>query len=306
MPKLIRYVRQSIKISRNGLIHDFSAAVGRPMLADWTCDKNAPLERGTFFGQIYSSDHVLVQVSRQKNNKIVDNQHSCKLILKERESMSVFLDLERNGIVAVLRHARIQTIVPIAQTLKEAGVTVLEVTMETPMALRIIEKLCIEFADHMTIGAGTVLDAETARAAILAGAQFVVSPTVNIETIRTVKRYGVLCMPGAMTPSEILTAYEFGADIVKVFPANVLGPAYIKAIAGPFPHIPLLATGGINLENVEDYIKAGVVAVGLGNSLLDPSKEMTNEELIRLKETARRFVEKVRNAKQWLIDRKLG
>lgn len=223
-----------------------------------------------------------------------------------RESMSVYLDLKRNGIVAVLRHARIQTIVPIAQTLKEAGVTVLEVTMETPMALRIIEKLCTEFADNLTIGAGTVLDAETARAAILAGAQFVVSPTVNIETIRTVKRYGVLCMPGAMTPSEILTAYEFGADIVKVFPANVLGPAYIKAISGPFPHIPLLATGGINLENVEDYIKAGVVAVGLGNSLLDPSKEMTNEELIRLKETARRFVEKVRNAKQWLIDRKLG
>jgi 2-dehydro-3-deoxyphosphogluconate aldolase / (4S)-4-hydroxy-2-oxoglutarate aldolase len=221
--------------------------------------------------------------------------------------MSVYLDLKRNGIVAVLRHARIQTIVSIVQTLKEAGVTVLEVTMETPMALRIIEKLCTEFADHMTIGAGTVLDTETARAAILAGAKFVVSPTVNIETIRTVKRYGVLCVPGAMTPSEILTAYECGADIVKVFPANVLGPAYIiKAIAGPFPHIPLLATGGINLDNVEDYIKAGAVAVGLGNSLLNPSKEMTNKELIKLKETARRFVEKVRNAKQLLIDRTLG
>lgn len=207
-------------------------------------------------------------------------------------------DIERKGIVAVIRNATLNTIIPIAQALQEGGVTALEITMETPKALQMIEKLRSEFANDTTVGAGTVLDAETARAAILAGAQFVFSPTVNVETIRAVKRYGILCISGAMTPSEILTAYEHGADAVKIFPANVLGPEYIKAISGPFPHIPLLPTGGITLKNVTDYIKAGAVAVGVGSTLLDTNKEVTSDYLLKIKETSRCFVEKVTNAKQ--------
>ncbi|KQB93423.1 MULTISPECIES: bifunctional 4-hydroxy-2-oxoglutarate aldolase/2-dehydro-3-deoxy-phosphogluconate aldolase [Geobacillus] len=212
--------------------------------------------------------------------------------------MSVYFEIEKIGIIAILRHIQPHMMMPVAEVLQEAGITILEVTMETPGALKMIETLRTEFPDHLTVGAGTVLDAETARAAMLSGAQFVVSPTVNIEMIRTVKRYGGLCMPGAMTPTEIVMAYENGADMVKIFPAHVLGPTYFRAVSSPLPHIPFVATGGINLENAGSYISAGAVAVGLGHSLFDPRKEMTDEGFIQLKKTASKFVEKVRNAKR--------
>ncbi|MER2140685.1 MAG: bifunctional 4-hydroxy-2-oxoglutarate aldolase/2-dehydro-3-deoxy-phosphogluconate aldolase, partial [Priestia megaterium] len=148
-----------------------------------------------------------------------------------------------SGIVAVIRGASAERIIPLAYALKEGGVTNLEITMENPAAVEVIKELKNEFDDSMFIGAGTVLDEETARIAIMAGASFIFSPTVNERTIKTAKRYGVISVPGAFTPTEILTAYECGADMIKVFPASVVGPAYFKNIAGPLPHIPLMPTG---------------------------------------------------------------
>lgn len=211
----------------------------------------------------------------------------------------VIAEIKKRGIVAVIRHSNTETIVPIANALRAGGVTALEITMEVPNALRVMEELRREFQDEIMVGAGTVLDPETARAAIMAGAQFIFSPTVNIETIKMTKRYGVLSVPGAMTPTEILAAYESGADMVKVFPANILGPDFFKAIAGPLPHIPLMPTGGIDVNNAADYIKAGAVAVGVGSTLVDAKKEITNDYLFQLTETALRFVEAVSGAKQY-------
>ncbi|KPD00706.1 2-dehydro-3-deoxy-6-phosphogalactonate aldolase [Geobacillus sp. BCO2] len=142
--------------------------------------------------------------------------------------MSVYFEIEQKGIISILRHTQIDTIELVAEVLKSAGITVLEVTMETPKASNMIEKLRAEFSDCLTIGAGTVLDAETAKVAISAGAQFIVSPTINIETIRIAKRYGVLCIPGAMTPTEVLTAYEHGADMVKNFSSPCFGSSVFQ------------------------------------------------------------------------------
>lgn len=211
----------------------------------------------------------------------------------------VIEEIKKRGIVAVIRHANTETIVPIANALKAGGVTALEITMEAPNALKVIEELHREFQDDIIVGAGTVLDPETARAAIMAGAQFIFSPTVNIDTIKMTKRYGVLSVPGAMTPTEILTAYEAGADIIKVFPAHILGPDFFKAMAGPLPHIPLMPTGGIDVNNAADYIKAGAVAVGAGSTLVDGKKEVTSDYLFELTERALRFVEAVSDAKQY-------
>lgn len=207
-------------------------------------------------------------------------------------------EIKKRKIVAVIRGATIHTIVPIAQALRLGGVTALEITMETPNAPRIIERLREELQSDVLIGAGTVLDAETARAAILSGAQFIFSPTVNKETIRMAKRYGVTSVPGAMTPTEILQAYEAGADLIKVFPAHILGPEYFKAVAGPLPHIPLMPTGGLHLGNAKEYIEAGAVAIGVGSTLVAAKQKIDSESLPQLTERARCFVEQVDVAKQ--------
>lgn len=218
-------------------------------------------------------------------------------LAKGGESMPIH-EIRKRKIVAVIRGATIHTIVPIAQALRLGGVTALEITMETPNAPRMIERLREEFQSDVLIGAGTVLDAETARAAILSGAQFIFSPTVNKETIRMAKRYGVISVPGAMTPTEILQAYEAGADLIKVFPAHILGPEYFKAVAGPLPHIPLMPTGGIHLGNAKEYIEAGAVAIGLGSTLVAAKQKIDSESLPQLTERARCFVEQVDVAKQ--------
>lgn len=209
-------------------------------------------------------------------------------------------EIAKRGIVAVIRNARLDTISAIAQALEDGGVTAFEITMETPNALRIIELLRSQCSEEVVVGAGTVLDAETARAAILSGAQFVFSPTVNRDTIKLTKRYGVLSVPGAMTPTEILNAYEAGADIVKVFPANVLGPQYLKAIAGPLPHIPLMPTGGIGIDNMENYMNAGAIAVGVGSTLVDGKNEITSEGLLQLTEKAHHFMNRMQKSIQYL------
>ncbi|MBA4493061.1 bifunctional 4-hydroxy-2-oxoglutarate aldolase/2-dehydro-3-deoxy-phosphogluconate aldolase [Paenactinomyces guangxiensis] len=211
--------------------------------------------------------------------------------------MNLLNQIKENGIVAVIRGARPQNVSDIARALKNGGVKTLEITVETPKVLSLIEQVSDEFGDEVIVGAGTVLDPETARAAIMAGAKFIFSPTVNPETIKMAKRYGVLSIPGALTPTEILTAYENGADLIKVFPANLFGPRYIKDIHGPMPHIPLMPTGGLNVDNVGDYIKAGAVAAGIGSSLVNTKKAMNEDYFIDLENKASQFVQAVNAAR---------
>lgn len=206
-------------------------------------------------------------------------------------------EIRERAVVAVIRGATLETILPIAGALKAGGVTALEITMETPNVLRLIEKVANEYNDQVLVGAGTVLDPETARAAILSGAKFIFSPTVNKKTVELTKRYGVISVPGAFTPTEILSAFEYGADLIKVFPANVVGPAYFKSLAGPLPQIPLMPTGGIDLDNAGQYIKAGAVAVGVGSTLVKAKPALTEEDLATLTFKASRFMDEVKKAR---------
>ncbi|MCP3763808.1 bifunctional 4-hydroxy-2-oxoglutarate aldolase/2-dehydro-3-deoxy-phosphogluconate aldolase [Domibacillus sp. A3M-37] len=210
--------------------------------------------------------------------------------------MNKLEELKQGKLVAVIRGARPDQIVPIARALKEGGIRTLEITVETPKVCDLIEKVKEEFGDDIIAGAGTVLDPETARATIMAGAEFIFSPTVNVETIKMTKRYGTISIPGALTPTEILTAYEHGADIIKVFPADVLGVGYFKNLKGPLPHIPLMPTGGVNLGNLASFLKAGAVAAGLGGSLINPAKLISDEDYAELTETAKKFSAIVQNS----------
>lgn len=201
--------------------------------------------------------------------------------------------IKENVIVAVIREATPQNIVPIANALYEGGVKVLEVTAETPKVMEMIQKVSEELGDKVLVGAGTVLDPETARAAIMAGSRFIVSPTLNLETIKITKRYGVISIPGALTPTEILTAYEHGADMIKVFPANAFGPEYIKNIHGPLPHIPLMVTGGIHTSNINDYINAGSMGVGIGSHLVNPKTLTCQADYLSLTQKAQEYTKMI-------------
>lgn len=211
--------------------------------------------------------------------------------------MNKLEELKNGKLVAVIRGASQEQIIPIAQALKDGGIRALEITVETPKVCQLIEKVKDEFGDEVIAGAGTVLDPETARAAILSGAEFIFSPTVNADTIKVTKRYGVISIPGALTPTEILTAYEQGADMIKVFPADAFGPSYLKHIKGPLPHIPLMPTGGVGLENLANYLQAGAVAVGLGGSLVSPAQLSSDRDYQELTERAMRFVNVVNEHK---------
>ncbi|WP_273123119.1 bifunctional 4-hydroxy-2-oxoglutarate aldolase/2-dehydro-3-deoxy-phosphogluconate aldolase [Bacillus weihaiensis] len=204
--------------------------------------------------------------------------------------------IKETGVAAVIRGATTDNIIAIAEALKAGGVKVLEITVETPGACAAIEKASSELNDVL-VGAGTVLDPETARTAIMAGAKFIFSPTTNPKTIEMAKRYGVASIPGALTPTEILTAFENGADLIKVFPANVFGPSYIKDIHGPLPQIPLITTGGISVDNVGEYIKAGAAGVGVGSSLVNTKKELTPDYLNEITATASTFIAAVKEAR---------
>jgi len=176
--------------------------------------------------------------------------------------------LRSSGALGIIRVQTSSDLVRIAQALREGGLQCLEITMTTPGALRAIEESRERLPDVL-MGAGTVLDAVTAREAILAGAQFLVTPTVELDVVEVAHRYGVPVIPGAMTPTEILACWEAGADMVKVFPASVLGPGYIKAVRGPLPQIPLVPTGGITADNAGEFIKAGAALVCAGGWLVD-------------------------------------
>lgn len=177
--------------------------------------------------------------------------------------------IEANRVVAVIRIKEPDKLQAVVDALAEGGVRALEVTMTVPRAIEMIGQLAPTLPEGFLLGAGTVLDAETARLAILAGAQFVVGPVFRPEVIAMCHRYDVAAMPGCFTPTEILAAWEAGADIVKVFPATALGPGFFKDVRGPLPQVKLMPTGGVSLDNAGEWIKAGAVAVGVGTALLD-------------------------------------
>lgn len=201
--------------------------------------------------------------------------------------------IREEKVIAIIRGSKPEDVVDISKALYAGGIRIIEITLNSPNALLSIEKVSLELGDRMLIGAGTVLDAESARAALLAGAQFILSPTVNNEVIKLTKRYGAVSIPGAFTPTEILSAFEEGGDIIKVFPASSLGPDFIKDMKGPLPQIPLLPTGGINLGNIAEYIEKGAVGVGLGSSLVNSKEAVTETYLEKLTETARLFKSKI-------------
>ncbi len=174
------------------------------------------------------------------------------------------------GLLPVLRAACIDEAVAIAHAIEAGGITALEVTMTVPGAVELIQNLVHQSGDRVLIGAGTVLDPETARACILAGAAFIVSPSLNLRTIEVCHRYGIAVMPGALTPTEVVTAWEAGADVVKVFPCSALGGAkYLKALKAPLPQVELIPTGGVSLTTAREFLEAGAFALGVGGDLVD-------------------------------------
>ena len=199
------------------------------------------------------------------------------------------------GVVAVVRAESAEQAVKIADSCVEAGIYAIEITFTVNGALEVIKKLAESNKDgKILIGAGTILDPETARAAILAGAQFIVSPCLNTEVVKVCNRYQIACMPGAMTVKEAVEGLEAGADIIKVFPGELFGPAIIKAFKGPLPYIRLMPTGGVNLDNVGEWIKAGSVAVGIGGNLTAGAKKGDYESIVTI---GKQFVEKVKQAR---------
>lgn len=177
--------------------------------------------------------------------------------------------IERTGLIAIVRLDSSAELVQAAKAIAAGGVSVIEFTLTTPGALRTIEAAAKELGGEVLIGAGTVLDAETARAAILAGAEFVVAPTLNTDVIEMCHRYDKVVIPGAYTPTEILTAWEHGADFVKLFPAEVGGPAFLKAVRAPLPQVKLIPVGGVSVETAGPFIRAGAAALGVGSNLVD-------------------------------------
>ena len=204
--------------------------------------------------------------------------------------------IEESGIVAIVRFDRSEQLIQVAKAIKAGGVAIIEFTMTTPNALGIIEESAREFGDKVLLGAGTVLDSETARAAILVGAEFIVGPTLDPGVIEVCRRYSKVVIPGAFSPTEILTAWQWGADFVKVFPATLGGPSYLKAIREPLPQVKLIPVGGVSLENVADFIKAGAVAVAVGGNLVK-KRAIAEGNFAELTETARQFVAAIRGAR---------
>src|SRR5215470_8315041 len=200
------------------------------------------------------------------------------------------------GIVAVVRSPDSRQMVEVTRALADGGVTVVEITMTVPNALDVVREVRQALGDRLLLGAGTILDTETARAALLAGAEYLVAPTLNLDVIRLCQRYDKLVMPGAFTPTEILTAWEAGADIVKVFPADVVGPAFFKAVRAPLPQVKLMPTGGVDLTTAAEFLKAGACCLGVGSQLVEP-KAVAGGDFERIGELARQYVRVVRETR---------
>jgi 2-dehydro-3-deoxyphosphogluconate aldolase/(4S)-4-hydroxy-2-oxoglutarate aldolase len=205
--------------------------------------------------------------------------------------------MERTGLIAIVRLDSSGELVKVAKAIAAGGVSVIEFTMTTPGALRTIEESSKSLGGDVLIGAGTVLDAETARAAILAGAEFIVAPTLNPEVIELCHRYDKIVVPGAYTPTEILSAWELGADFVKLFPAEIGGPAYLKAVRAPLPQVKLIAVGGVSVETAASFIRAGAAALGVGSSLVN-QKIVAAGQFDKLTAVAKALSQAVQDARQ--------
>jgi 2-dehydro-3-deoxyphosphogluconate aldolase/(4S)-4-hydroxy-2-oxoglutarate aldolase len=201
--------------------------------------------------------------------------------------------LIESKLVAVVRLDSGRQLVSVAEALKAGGISVIEFTASTPGAIDMIKEAASRFGDEVLMGAGTVLDPETARAAILAGAEFIVTPTLNLATIELCHRYGKPIVPGALTPTEILTAWEAGADMVKVFPASAMGPGYLKAVLAPLPQVRLVPTGGVSADNAAEYLKMGAAALGVGGKLVDKAA-VARGDWAAITDEARKLVNAVR------------
>ena len=209
------------------------------------------------------------------------------------ETLSRLVD---SGVVAVLRGVEADQLIGITEALREGGVTAVEITADTPGVAEKLGEVAGSFDDEVVVGTGTVLDSETARTTLMAGAEFVVSPSLHEDVIETCNRYGAVSAPGVMTPTEAVRGYEAGADFVKVFPAKTVGPAHLSAMKGPLGQIPMLPTGGVGPDNAAAYIEAGAFAVGAGGALVDyDAAERGDYEAIT--ETAREFVQVVEDAR---------
>lgn len=214
-----------------------------------------------------------------------------------RDKTFNFKMLIEGGVVPVVRASSADDAMKIVYAIKEGGINIIEVTMTVPNAIGVMEAVAKKFDGDVLLGAGTVLDAETARISILAGAEFVVSPCLNEDLIKICRRYAKIAIPGAMTPTEILEAWEMGADIVKIFPVgNLGGPEYIKAIKAPLPQILLNVTGGISLKNAAEFIKAGASIISVGSALVD-KKAVYEKKFEVLTKKAREFVEEIRKVR---------
>ncbi len=214
--------------------------------------------------------------------------------MTKQQILSSIIDI---GIVPVVRTTSAESAIRAVEAIYNGGIRAAEITMTVPGAIRALEKVADALGDKIVLGAGTVLDAETARIAMLAGAEFFVSPGLKLATIEMAKRYSKVVMPGALTPTEVLTAWEAGADIVKIFPCgNVGGPKYIKALRAPFPHIEMIPTGGVNLETAGEFLKAGACAVAVGAELVD-AKSIKEGRLEVIEEKARQYLAVIARAR---------
>ena len=212
-------------------------------------------------------------------------------------STEVVQRIKELGIVPIVRTTDADSAIRAVEAICEGGIPCAEITMTVDGAIHALERVADKLGDRIILGAGTVLDPETARACMLAGAEFFVTPSLNVKTIEMAKRYSKAAFPGALTPTEILTAWQAGADAVKVFPCSALGGAkYIKALKGPFPQIELVPTGGVNLETVGDFLAAGCCAVGVGSDLID-NKTIQQGKYEVFVERARQFQQKVAEAR---------
>jgi 2-dehydro-3-deoxyphosphogluconate aldolase/(4S)-4-hydroxy-2-oxoglutarate aldolase len=201
------------------------------------------------------------------------------------------------GVVPVVRTSSAETAVLAIEAVYRGGIRAAEITMTVPGAIKALEKLADAFGDKLVLGAGTVLDPETARICMLAGAQFFVTPALNLKTIEMAKRYSKIIMPGALTPTEIVAAWEAGADCVKVFPCGALGGAkYIKSLKAPLPHIEMVPTGGVSLQTTADFLRAGAAAVAVGAELID-AKTISEGRYEVFEERARQFLAEVAKAR---------
>jgi 2-dehydro-3-deoxyphosphogluconate aldolase/(4S)-4-hydroxy-2-oxoglutarate aldolase len=215
--------------------------------------------------------------------------------MTKHQILSRLLDV---GVVPVVRTASAETAIRSIEALYEGGITTAEITMTVPGAVKALEQIAARFGDKILLGAGTVLDPETCRICMLAGADFFVTPSLDRPTIEMAKRYSKVILPGALTPTEVKTAWDAGADIVKVFPCgNVGGPKYIKALKGPFPQIEMAPTGGVNLETAAEFLKAGACSIAVGGELIDP-KTIAEGKYEVFTERARQYIAVVRQTRE--------